>query len=181
MSSPGPSHGFIAASRVLQWLRAYHGQAMPEAVDLDLVREMLPSTPYGQGVREIKPPMAATWSGCEGALVRNPNDSAEWGIFYNPDARPERRRFTVAHELGHFVLHRDRQPSFNGDKASVHLGLGSSAVIEREADDFASNLLMPGDVLRERIASHRSAHPQRDRPAFRGVVRGAVHPFHQVH
>jgi len=125
--------------------------------------------------------MAATWSGCEGALVRNPNDSAEWGIFYNPDARPERRRFTVAHEFGHFVLHRDRQPSFNGDKASVHLGLGSSAVIEREADDFASNLLMPGDVLRERIASYRSAHPQRDRPAFRGVVRGAVHPFHQVH
>ena len=45
MSSPGPSNGFIAASRVLQWLRAYHGQAMPEAVDLDLVREMLPSTP----------------------------------------------------------------------------------------------------------------------------------------
>jgi len=88
VSSPGPSNGFIAASRVLQWLRAYHGQAMPEAVDLDLVREMLPSTPYGQGVREIKPPMAATWSGCEGALVRNPNDSAEWGIFYKPDARP---------------------------------------------------------------------------------------------
>ena len=155
MSSQGPSNGFTAAATVLKWLRAWHGQDMPEAIDLDVLRAMLPSTPYGQGVREIKPPMAATWSGCEGALVRNPNDSAEWGIFYNPDARPERRRFTVAHELGHFVLHRDRQPTFNCDKASVHLGLGSSAVIERDADDFASNLLMPGDVVRELIASRR--------------------------
>ena len=88
-------------------------------------------------------------------MVRNPDDSAEWGIFYNPDASPERRRFTVAHEFGHFVLHRDRQPTFNCDKASVHLGLDSSAVIEREADDFASNLLMPGDVVRDLIASRR--------------------------
>jgi hypothetical protein len=27
---------------------------MPDAVDLEIVRQMLPSTPYGSGVREIK-------------------------------------------------------------------------------------------------------------------------------
>jgi Zn-dependent peptidase ImmA (M78 family) len=35
----------------------------------------------------------------------------------------------------------------------VHLSLESAGVIEREADEFASNLLMPGDVLRDRITS----------------------------
>lgn len=155
MSGQRAINGFIAATTVLKWLRAWHGQAMPEATDLDLLREMLPATPYGQGVRAIKPPRAATWSGCEGALVRNPNDSAEWGIFYNADASPERRRFTVAHEIGHFILHRDRQPAFNCDKESVYSGTDTLRAIEREADDFASNVLMPGDLLREWIAYPR--------------------------
>ena len=56
---------------------------------------------------------------------------------------------TIAHELGHFVLHRARQGSFRCDKESVHFGLDTAAVIEREADEFASNILMPGDVLRD--------------------------------
>jgi len=32
---------------------------------------------------------------CEGMLVRNPKDTAEWGIFYNGKANPERQRFTL--------------------------------------------------------------------------------------
>lgn len=87
--------------------------------------------------------------------MRNPKDAAEWGIFVNPEARPERRRFTIAHELGHFVLHRARQGSFRCDKESVHFGLDTAAVIEREADEFASNILMPGDVLRDAIVNRR--------------------------
>jgi len=86
-------------------------------------------------------------------LVCNPDDPTEWGIFVNEDSSPERRRFTIAHELGHFVLHRAKRRTFNCDKAAVHLSLESAGVIEREADEFASNLLMPGDVLRERITS----------------------------
>ncbi len=89
--------------------------------------------------------------------MRNPSDAAEWGIFYNGSARPERRRFTIAHELGHFVLHRAQPPEggFNCDKSSVYSGSDTMAVIEREANDFASNLLMPGDVLREWISNQR--------------------------
>ena len=128
---------------------------MPEAIDLDVVRQMLPTTPYGKGVREIKPPMALAIRGFEGSLVRNPEDATEWGIFYNDSASPERRRFTVAHELGHFILHREQQSLFNCDKESVYSGHDTMRVIEREADDFASNLLMPGDVLREMIAGQR--------------------------
>jgi len=136
-----------AAYRLIDWMRAYLGGEKPLITDLDLIRQMLPSTPFGKGVREIKAPAPATWSGCAGALVRNPDDAAEWGIFYDGSARHERRRFTIAHELGHFVLHRDRQTDFNCDKTSVFSGSETMAAIEREANVFASNLLMPGDVF----------------------------------
>ncbi len=126
---------------------------MPDAIDLDLVRQMLPTTRYGKDVREIKAPMALDIQGFEGMLVRNPGDAAEWGIFYNSAASPERRRFTIAHELGHFILHRDRQQRFNCDEESIYSGIDTIRAIEREADDFASNLLMPGDLLRQWISS----------------------------
>lgn len=152
MSGNDPINGFTAAATVLKWLRAWHGDGMPEAIDLDVVRQMLPSTPYSKGAREIKPPMASPVDSVEGMLVRNPDDPAEWGIFYNGDARLERRRFTIAHELGHFILHRDAQNAFSCDKENIHSGIDTLKQIEREADDFASNLLMPGDVLRDLLA-----------------------------
>jgi len=156
LSAPQALTGSIAASTVLKWLRAYHRESgMPDAVDLDILRQMLPTTPYGKDVREIKAPMVLDVDSCEGMLVRNPKDVAEWGIFYNGKASPERRRFTIAHELGHLILHRGQQQSFNCDKESVYSGIDTIRVIEREADDFASNLLMPGDLLRDWISNQR--------------------------
>lgn len=141
-----------AANMILRWMRVAD-EEKAAYIDLDRVREGLPTTPYGEGVKIIKPPMASTARSVEGMLVCNPNDPAEWGIFYNPEASPERQRFTIAHELGHFVLHRAKRRTFNCDKAAVHFSQDTAANIEREADEFASNLLMPGDVLRDRITS----------------------------
>ncbi|MDY0329678.1 MAG: ImmA/IrrE family metallo-endopeptidase [Thiomonas sp.] len=155
MSATPALTGPIAANTVQKWLRAWYGTGMPDAVDLDIVRQMLPSTPYGKGVREIKAPAVLDVDSCEGMLVRNPKDAAEWGIFYNGNANPERRRFTIAHELGHFILHRGRQQRFNCDNESVHTGIDTIRAIEREADEFASNLLMPGDLLRDWISHQR--------------------------
>ncbi len=145
-------NAFKAAARILTWLGATGRLTLP--IDLDLVRQMLPDTPLGRG-STIKEPADLTWNASEGALVRNPENENEWGIFVNPKARPERRRFTIAHELGHFILHRTSQPKFLCDKESVYSGIDNLKQIEREADDFASNLLMPGDMLRDRIAGRR--------------------------
>ena len=153
MSAGGALTGFRAAAKILHWLRAYDGGELKLPIDLDLVRQVLPSTPLGKGVRIIREPMAVISAGFEGALLRNPEDPTDWGVFYNAAARPERQRFTIAHELGHFVLHRDGTSSFQCDKESVHTGVDTLARIEREADDFAGNLLIPGDVLRAQIAS----------------------------
>lgn len=52
-------------------------------------------------------------------------------VFFDSHVRPLRRRFTLAHELGHIILrHPDRSPSE-----------------EREADVFASHLLAPRPVI----------------------------------
>jgi hypothetical protein len=91
----------------------------------------------------------------EGSLVRNPKDAAEWGIFYNGSASPERIRFTIAHELGHLILHRANQIRVECDKDGVTSGQFDGRNIEREANEFASNLLMPIDVLRRLLGDQR--------------------------
>jgi hypothetical protein len=152
LTVPHDLNPFKASKRILDLLKATGLRTLP--IDLDLVRQMLPDTPLGRGA-VIKVPADLTWNASEGALVRNPENHVEWGVFVNPKARPERRRFTIAHELGHFILHRTTQATFNCDKESVYTGIDSLKQIEREADDFASNLLMPGDMLRDRIDGKR--------------------------
>ena len=156
MSAAQTLTGSIAASHVIKWLRAwYRTEGAPDAIDLEVVRQMLPGTPYGTGVREIRPPVPFNEDAFEGMLARDPNDHEVWGIAYNGKSRPERQRFTIAHELGHFIMHRAQRQRFNCDKQSVHTGIETLRDIEREADDFASNLLMPGDLLRDWIANQR--------------------------
>ena len=155
MSAAHALTGSIASSHVIKWLRAWYSEGMPDAIDLEIVRQMLLSTPYGAGVREIKPPVEIIGDAFEGMLARDPDDHAVWGIAYNGKARGERQRFTIAHELGHFILHRSQKQSFNCDSQSVHTGIDGLRQIEREADEFASNLLMPGDLLREWISNQR--------------------------
>ena len=155
MSDAQALTGSIASSHVIKWLRAWYIEGMPDAIDLEIVRQMLPSTPYGASVREIKPPVEIIGDAFEGMLARDPDDHAVWGIAYNGKARGERQRFTIAHELGHFILHRSQKQSFNCDSQSVHTGIDGLRQIEREADEFASNLLMPGDLLREWISNQR--------------------------
>jgi hypothetical protein len=149
LSDDRPLNGFTAAVKIFDWLEFGGFRTLP--IDLNRVRTLLPETPLGFGTL-IKPPTPLAIKSCEGALVRNPHNENEWGIFYNPASPPERQRFTVAHELGHFILHRTTQSAFNCDKESIYAGTEGLKQIEREADDFASNLLMPGDLLRNQIA-----------------------------
>ncbi|MCG8529852.1 MAG: ImmA/IrrE family metallo-endopeptidase [Desulfovibrionales bacterium] len=63
-------------------------------------------------------------------------------IEYNAHEHPVRQRFTIAHELGHHVLHngeRDRE-------LPCDFTMGGSQE-EREANQFAAELLMPEDAV----------------------------------
>jgi IrrE N-terminal-like domain len=67
-----------------------------------------------------------------------------WALLYNEKLKsPGRVRFTQAHELGHYLLHRLTQEEFQCSQADmIHWGPEQKS-IEADADDFASSLLMP--------------------------------------
>jgi uncharacterized protein DUF955 len=91
---------------------------------------------------------------CEGAL--QPSSSGKkWGIYYNLQGSSGRRRFTAAHEFGHYLLHRKQYPrGFRCDEAAVD---GRTKIdVERQANEFAANLLMPFDDFRRQIPAKDS-------------------------
>ena len=68
-------------------------------------------------------------------------------IVYNEDAYYKRVPFTIAHEIGHIVLEH-RKFSKTGI-FSEGLTEEENAVLDREADIFAAELLMPSLILRK--------------------------------
>ena len=72
-----------------------------------------------------------------------------YAIYTNANHSPKRRRFTIAHELGHYALHRDLIGSGITDDALYRSRLGGP--IERQANRFAAELLMPWNLVVESI------------------------------
>lgn len=72
-----------------------------------------------------------------------------YAIYTNADHPKTRRRFTIAHELGHYVLHRDEIGEGITDDALYRSRL--SGPLERQANRFAANLLMPWDLVIEAV------------------------------
>lgn len=69
-------------------------------------------------------------------------------------AHPENRvRFTLAHELGHFLLHEGETAHFDGKRPGLRVSLRSTESSkgtndnEKEANLFAAELLMPAKFL----------------------------------
>lgn len=90
----------------------------------------------------------------EGALAPLPK-SGKWAILYNPNiVSAGRINFTLAHELGHYFVHRQLSPAgFECGEKQV-LGVDRDMErrrIEQEADAFASYLLMPMNDYRDQI------------------------------
>jgi len=79
-----------------------------------------------------------------------------WAFVSAADQLP-RRRFTAAHELGHFVLHRGTMGRFRADTdRTLQEADGDVAdQMEREANRFAAELLMPAELCRVRAEQMR--------------------------
>lgn len=100
---------------------------------------------YAQVVKREMP------SGISGMLVPV-EDGREWVIVVNKDDGGVRQRFTIAHELGHRILH---------SYATTHVDTGyklrcrdarssdGSVLEEIEANQFAAELLMPERLVLE--------------------------------
>lgn len=84
----------------------------------------------------------ANLQGCEATLV-GVHSAAIATVRRSPIRG--RERFSIAHELGHWCLHRGQ--SFRCRVADVDENLAANKVVEREADTFAAHLLLPGPMF----------------------------------
>lgn len=96
---------------------------------------------------------AANIKGFDGALFPS-DDRKEWLLLYNEAvSSPGRVRFTQAHELGHYILHRQFRESFQCSDADMLNWSKDDKNIEGQADLFASYLLMPLDDYRKQVTA----------------------------
>jgi Zn-dependent peptidase ImmA (M78 family) len=83
-------------------------------------------------------------------------------IGVNKSHAPVRQRFSIAHELGHFMLRHDNDFFLDfSDPAISQLGeeqADNSAEIE--ANEFAAELLMPMDMLKQDYKTKRIRDPK---------------------
>jgi Zn-dependent peptidase ImmA (M78 family) len=93
-----------------------------------------------------------------GMAFRLPSGQAIIGV--NAAHANTRRRFTIAHEIGHLLLHEGEIFHFDEGFAAVY-GFRdddgtSGPVKESEANAFAAALLMPEDMIRRDVAQLRA-------------------------
>ena len=99
------------------------------------------------------------FDGFEGALIPKPDRSGEWGIGYSDSLRLKGRvNFTIAHEFGHYLLHRKKYPNgFQCRPEDMVRWDSEYNRVEAEANRFAAGLLMPLDDFRAQIPANCAA------------------------
>jgi hypothetical protein len=95
----------------------------------------------------------ANLPGFDGALYPAPAGKSGWGIIYNDTLTSAGRiNFTLAHEFGHYLLHRLTHPKgIECSSQDVARWDSPYGRIEQQANTFAANLLMPLDDFRRQI------------------------------
>lgn len=102
--------------------------------------------------------MNAVFSDTEksGAIVKR---GEKFSIFVNANETPGRKRFTIAHEIGHKLLHMssaadsefvDTEDSFRTTEPLDDSGWTAERMKEWEANAFASALLMNSELLKSK-------------------------------
>lgn len=94
------------------------------------------------GVEVLKAPLP---SGISGEIRPSATQPGQFVIRVNRNDISRRQRFTVAHELGHYFLHRDVIGSGVTDDVLYRSGLSDAR--EAQANRFAADLLMPMPVV----------------------------------
>lgn len=89
-------------------------------------------------------------NGVSGMLVKDDPLAGESGFvcFVDSSEPAVRQRFTAAHELGHFILHRDLIGSRHQDNYLLR-AKGFTGHQETQANSFAADLLMPRKLISE--------------------------------
>ncbi|HKR45807.1 MAG TPA: ImmA/IrrE family metallo-endopeptidase [Paraburkholderia sp.] len=140
------------------------GKVTPDALADEIFRQN-PAMPLPVPVEElsqiagIESISELSSDGFAGMLVTNAEKS-RGAIFVRSGTDPRRRRFTIGHELGHFLLPLHKQQRFEcrpadiGISTSIALKSAKISDIEMEANAFAAELLMPRSDFKESIDAY---------------------------
>lgn len=109
--------------------------------------------------------------GVSGKLYKDPENKGSWIIKVNRHEHKNRQRFTIAHEIAHFVLHRDEIGDGLTDDTFYRSGLSERR--EWEANKLAADILMPWPLIRAEMALEKKT-PTELAQKF-GVSEAAMH------
>lgn len=89
----------------------------------------------------------------DGALFKARDGRKGWGIIYNNVIKSKGRiNFTLAHEFGHYLLHRIAYPNgFECGQQQIMRWDSEYGQVEHQANVFAANFLMPLDDFRRQV------------------------------
>lgn len=142
----------------------YRPEALAAAVHAQLPQELSGPVPIKEIARalDIHEIRAKPLQNFEGALLTVPERTAG-SILVNSLSHRRRQRFTIAHELLHFLNPRHVQTSTEGfwcSKAEIAFSVTAAAKgldrhqrQKREANRFAVELLLPRQRLRRRLSA----------------------------
>ena len=75
-------------------------------------------------------------------------------IYINAEDAPVRQNFTIAHELGHYLLGHVGKPGYEV-LLRTPINKEDKTAMEQEADCFAANLLVPENMLKDYLRKYR--------------------------
>jgi Zn-dependent peptidase ImmA (M78 family) len=146
-----------------------NGPSRPERRAIEILDEL--------GIRELPIPAEEIARRLGAQLTYEAFDGDVSGMLYrdgearpavigvNSRQAPTRQRFTVAHEIGHLVLHKG-QAVFVDSFVRVNWRAGKSGRDEVEANAFAAELLMPRQFIERQIDAAVSRHKTLRREAL---------------
>lgn len=144
-----PSKAAYKFTHVLDLFAAHHGTPRFPVNVLDLAKDAANQFGWDDPIADVR---AEDIDRFEGALVPD-DEKRRWMLLYNHRIKSEGRiRFTQAHELGHYVLHRHLRDSFACTEKDVVNLETDERTLEAQADSFAATLLMPLNDFREQLS-----------------------------
>lgn len=111
----------------------------PKDIDLDAIAHLL-------GVTVRYQPL----SGCEALIVGSGQRAI---VKINSNSLPERQRFSLGHELGHWHYHRGKLLYCAQD--DIEVDARRARETELVADNYSASLLMPGQLFRPALAAKK--------------------------
>jgi hypothetical protein len=115
-------------------------EAIAKDLGIKIYREDLGSEIFGSLLRDRS---RGGWSG--------------YAICLNRNNHPNRQRFTLAHEIAHFVLHRDLAEA--GIIDDIHYRSTLSNIHETQANQLAADILMPRALVAKEYVSRMEGPP----------------------